>query len=258
MIKNIYKDYFSFWELFLKSISFFKDNFKYILFISLIIYLPIDIASYYLSENIIVFEDFSFEERLRYIKNINWISSIFWIIVVTFVIFLVKWDVDWEKKSFNKYFKLAISNWWKAIIWSICYWFFVWFFTLYLIIIPWIIFWIYWIFFLQIILLKKIKILDSIDYSIKLVKWNWWKIFLSLIFLYSLLILLSLWMTFIPYIENLFIDIFITFIIDLLYLFIVIFFTFKFLNLDRDNNLENKKEVEKNEIEEKNKERVEL
>jgi hypothetical protein len=251
MLKNIYNDNLTFWDFFTNALNIFKENFKIILLITLIIYIPINIFIFYLWELLINSPEVTFEEFSNYIKIIWWLENIIWVIASIFIILLVKQYIDWEKIEFNILFKKSLNKWSNAVWANILYSIWVWLLLL-LLIVPWIIFAVYWIFFIYALVLRDISPTKTFDYSKNLVKWRWFEIFWYGAFSFFSLFFLSLLLWFIPYIENIFVDISTNLILDLFHLFIVIIFTLKFLNIDKNETID----IE--EIESHNKENVEL
>lgn len=255
MLKNIYNDTFTFWELFSKALNIFKEHFKYILLITLIIYIPINIIVYYLWEALLNSPEITFKQFSNYVKIIWWLETLIGVIASIFIIFLVKQSVDWEKKEFKEIFKKSIKKWTGAIWANILYNIWVGL-LLFLLIVPWIIFAVYWIFFLYIFVLKNIEASKTFEYSKKLVKWRWWEIFGYWLFSTLSIILLWFLLGFTPNIEYIYIDISTSLVIDIYSLFVVILFTLKFLNIDKEqldiieNNQENlNREIDKKDIE---------
>jgi len=230
---DLYSKNYSFWDLFSKTSEIFRNNFKYLLLISLIIYLPLNIILEYVSQ-FILSEDFTLKEFSNYTKLAGFLQSVLWVIAEIFIIFLVKWYIDGKEETFNGYLKNSFSFWWKGALANIYYSIMVWL-LLILLIVPWIIFAFYWIFFLQILVLKDKKV-NYLKYSKELVKWKWWNIFWNIIVLYLILIVFSIWLWIIqgiyPFLDNLYANILVGYLLDFINIFILIFITLKFLNLD--------------------------
>ena len=252
MLKNIYKEDFSFWEIYSASVDLFSKKFKNILLITLIIYIPINVILYFASEALLSSPEVSFGDYVNFMKIAGWLEQLIWVIASIFVIFTVKESLDNSEKTFWEILKLSFSKWWSAIWANILYSIWVWLLLL-LLIIPWLIFAVYWIFFIYVIVLKDISATKSFEYSKKMVKWRWWEIFGYWCF--SFFWVLAFWflMWFTPYLDNIFVDVTTSIAIDLVYLFMVIIFTLKFINIDKniveeweDKKLENKKEIMSN------------
>lgn len=177
MMKNIYKDDLTFFEINSLWFKIFTDNIKNILLITALIYIPISIALYYLSGALLNSPDVSLKDFTNYMRIAGWLENLIWVIASIFVIFLVQSSLTNEIKTFKELFNRAISKWGISAWANIMYGIWVWLLTL-LLIIPGIIFWILWIFFLQVLLLKEnFTPSKALDYSKKLVKPIWWEIF---------------------------------------------------------------------------------
>lgn len=237
-VKNIYKEEFSFLEINKMSFDIFKENFKNIFLIAVIIYLPI-------STILSIADKFLLSSNLMlYIKMASWLEILVWIIASLFVTFLVKANLEKQTKNFKELLNLSLSNYgkwiWIAIIFSIYIWL-----LILLLIIPWIIFSVFWIFCLQVVIFNKTETLsESLAYSKKLVKWRWWNLFgywfgyflvqFTIWFLSWLIILLLTWFFNIdlPNYILVILDIFTTFIVNLVSLYFIIMITLKFVNID--------------------------
>lgn len=241
-MKDIYNESYNFWELFSRSIEIFFANFKNILFICLLVYVPINTASYFLSDFLLSSPDASFKDFSNYLKMIWRLENIIWTLASIFVIFTVKDYLDWKTLSFWEILKQAFSKWWIVIWANIMYSIWVWLLLL-LLVIPWIMFWIYWVFFIYLIVLKWVSATKSFEYSKKIVKWRWWEIFwyCLLSFLSAFLIWVWFWFTNIP--DNIYTSVSTDLIIDLVSLFVVVLFTLKFINIDKEQYIEKKEEI---------------
>lgn len=248
MLKNIYKDSYSFWDIFTKSMSIFGQNFKNIALIVMLVYIPINVALFFLWDFFLNSPDVTFKDASNYMKIAWRLENLIWVIASIFIILLVKDHIDNEisetnssnNKTFAELLKSSLSKWAKAVWWNILYSIWVWFLTL-LFIIPWVIFATFWAFFLYAIVLRDSKVWASFEYSKKLVTWRWWEIFLYVFFSFAVIMLVAFWSWYIPNIENMYMDIGSNFLIDFLSMFMIVIFTLKFLNIDK--NIEKQKEV---------------
>lgn len=237
MQKDIYKDKLEFWELLSMAWSVYKNNFILITYICLLVYVPIWILDHFISTGIFTSSEFSVNDFTQYMRIIWWIENMLWVIASIFVILLVKKYLDWKSLVFSELLKETFSKWWRWIWWNILYSLWVWVLLL-LLIIPWIIFWIYWYFFLYIIVLHdEINVSTSFEYSKNLVKWRWWEIFWYACFVLFFMFLtwLLIWLI-VPNIDQFFMDLLTSLIIDFVSLFLIVFITLKFINIDSLNN----------------------
>ena len=248
MIKNIYQDKFTFWEIISKAIKIFKENINQILIITLLVYIPINIALFYLGESLMNSPDITFEQFSNYMEAAGWLENLVWVMATIFVIFIAKQSIDGEQKTFKENLQSTFSKWWVAICANLLYGFWVGLLLL-LLIVPGIIFAVYWIFFIYILVLKDISISKTFEYSKKLVKWRWWEIFGYGLFSFATTFILWIALWFTPYVNTLLWDISTSVIVDLYSLFIVIIFTLKFLNIDKpeeQSDIEQENQVEQN------------
>jgi len=243
---------YGFWILFSKTFEILRNNAKYFLLISLIIYLPLNIILEYFWQYLLS-EDFTLKELSNYTRLAGFLENIIWVVAEIFIIFLVKSYIDKDLKTFKEYFNESLSLWGKWVLANIHYSIFVWF-LLILLIIPWILFAVYWIFFLQILVLKW-KDFDYLKHSKELVKWNWWNVFFNIFILYLILFIIAFILGSIQgyyyiYLDNIYVDILVGTFIDYANIFIYIFITLKFLNLDwiKNKKKEEEQDKEKNEI----------
>lgn len=235
MQKNIYQEALTFHEILSIAGKIFKENLKDILLITAIIYIPVSLALYFLWQNLNS-PDVSFRDYTNYMKIAGWLENIFWVIASLFVIFLTKAKLDGQITNFQELIKKALSFWGKWVYGNIIYGLFVWL-LLILLIIPWIIFAIFWFFYLQIIAFEKSpSVSKSLEYSKKLVKGRWWEIFwygcMYIVWIVLLSFALGLVSGVIPYGEGIIIDTITSLMIDIYCLFFLIIVTLKFINLD--------------------------
>ena len=249
-MKNIYEENMKFWELFSKSLDIFTNNFKNILLITLLIYIPIDVLLFYVWEYFLNSSNITFEGFSNYTRIAWWLESLFWVITSIFVILLVKNSLDSKETDFKELFKLSITKWPKVVWANILYSIAVWFWIL-LLIVPWIYLSVIWVFFLYAIVLNDKSVWESFTYSKKIVNWRWWEIFGYWFFSFMLVILFWLAMWFMPYLETIYMDVFTSLLIDIVALFTVVLFTLKFINIDKNYKDEVVERVEEKESIEK-------
>lgn len=187
-------------NIFKKSYNEYKINFKTIFLLSLIfIGIPLVLSSlfsvFYIARNpdfykmIIINNNFDF-------MPIGFLASMIFVGLISFIFYfifdagLIKESIN-GKINFHKTINSGKNNFWKIFWFSIVITFFLGLLFLALII-PGIIFGIYWILAVFIYFENKKTVIESLKTSFHMVKGNWWRIFgyFILIFLFSLIVLI--------------------------------------------------------------------
>jgi len=237
-MKHIYEESFSFWEIFWKALAVFWNKINYILLITLLIYVPINLVMFYVGNMSIGSPDASMADFGNYMR-VSWrLENLIGVISSIFIIILAKDYIDGKERNFSELLKASLSKWPHCVWWNFLYGIGL-VLLLMLLIIPGIIFGIYWIFFIYAIVLKDISVTKSFEYSKNLVKGRWWEMFGYWIF--SLVSTIVLWFAlwYIPYVETIYGDVISSLIIDLYASFVIIIFALKFLNIDRNKQEDN-------------------
>ncbi len=153
-----------------KSWEMFTKNFQKILIITLIIYIPLNIILE------LTPADDSFEGIMMYMRAMQLLEGIFGILATIAIAFLVKASLDNKEITWQESFKLAVNKWLKAlgtnlIAGILLVGLFI------LLIVPGVIFSIYWIFILYVVLFTDKWGFEAMKESKQLVQNRWWKTF---------------------------------------------------------------------------------
>lgn len=175
MTREIYQKEFSIGKILSESWKMFTENFQLILIITLIVYVPIDIIT-----SIIPAKDFfEFLGVERSIELYFLISQILGkfigIIAMMAIAFAIKNKIDGKSINIGGAFKKSLSRWGAAIGTSVILTIFVLGLTL-LLVVPGIIFSVYWIFTLYAVILRDRSAKNAMDYSKSIVKGRWWTV----------------------------------------------------------------------------------
>ena len=108
-MKNITKQEYSLGEVLSHAWRLFRDNFKLILFIILIIYIPINIILYYIPIDPII-NEFGFWQGMRlYGRIVQFIEALIGIIATMAIIHVVNMAVQRKKVSLGDAFTKAVA-----------------------------------------------------------------------------------------------------------------------------------------------------
>lgn len=177
MEQGIFKEY-SLRKIFSESLKLFKENFKLILLITLIIYTPVNII-------LVVFK---VSKLPLWLQIFSRLTGLIEIIAAMAIIILVKSKLDGLSLDLKSVFKKSLSKWPRAVVTSILTNAFLICLFL-LLIVPGIIYSIYWVFNLYAVVLCDKFGKGAMDYSKSLVKGRWGKV-LSYVFLINLSVLI--------------------------------------------------------------------
>lgn len=178
----------------LLSVSWKKyiEHFVHIALIVVIVYLPVN---YIMS---IIPEPTSAAEFADSVRLSSAISGLFSIIAFAAIAFLIKTSLEDKSGSLAGAFKFALGKWWKLFSTHFVTNLFVGLLAI-LLIIPGVIFGIYWLFVGQAVIFNDLSGQSARDFSKHLVRGRWWKVFgygcvfllLQLIFLIAYVIISS-------------------------------------------------------------------
>jgi len=227
MEKEIYQKQFSIGEILSESWKRFTENFKLILIITLIIYVPINIIL-----SLIPIEG-SFEGFRIYFKIIQFLESFIGIIATMAIAFLIKNKIDDKSISVEEAFKKSLSKWGTVIGTNILLGLFILGLTI-LLIIPGIIFGIYWAFTMFAVIFKNKSYKNALDYSKSIVKGRWWTV-AGYSFVFGILAIIAGFIGGIPYWflpDNIISNIATDTLIDILYSFFIVVSTIFFINFN--------------------------
>lgn len=204
----------------------FKENFRTILIIILIVYIPVNTILLFVPEGL---------SLGNYMNIIQILEGVIGIIAVMAIAYVVKSRMEGEAVDFQQALKRSLSRWPAAIGTNIILGVFLLGLTL-LFIIPGIIFAVYWTFVLYAVVLNDKFGKNALDYSKTVVKGRWWTVLwcsLALSFL-SLLAGLSVgFLSVVLFPEHWLVDMATNTLIDIVAAYFIVAFTVFFLNFDR-------------------------
>ena len=198
----------TFKNLFQESWNIYLDNFKGLLIIGLILFLPLNAIleitipsspgeeieiSEDMSWNEIIIGEYDFNSYTTWIGILAIIALSFVDIYVTIIcILLIQKTINKEKIDLNKIASASKKYIWPVLLTSLMATIFL--IPFYIIIIPGIIFSIYWIFISETIVVNDKRYIEALKYSRQLVKGRWWNVLgntllITLIFIAFLLFL---------------------------------------------------------------------
>jgi len=231
MKDKIYKKELSIGDMISRSWDLYKTNFKLIFYITLIVYLPINIIlSLFTVEQ-------TYESIKTYLRVIQILEILFGVIATMGIALLIKYKIDNKNIGLKSIFKKSLSRWPASIgtqiitgILLICLYL--------LLIIPGIIFTIYWMFIVLVVILNNKSGINALKYSGSVVNGRWWKClgYSLFIFLFSILsiIVLSIVLT-IPYFfipENLALNLILDTLIDITYSYFTVLWVVFYINFE--------------------------
>lgn len=170
MKAEIYQHQFSIGKILSMSWNLFKENFKSIFFITLIIYIPINFILFFvpIGEGVSGLKQYMNVARL--------LESLIGIISTMAIAYIIKNRIDGTLIDFKAGLQKAFSSWASAIITSLLLGIFVLGLSL-LLIVPGIIYYVFWSFALFVVVLKGISGNKALDYSKTIVEGRWWTVF---------------------------------------------------------------------------------
>ncbi|MFC1801803.1 hypothetical protein ACFLZB_05055 [Nanoarchaeota archaeon] len=174
-MKNITKKEYSLGEVLSHAWHLFKKNFKLILFITLIIYIPINIILQLIPVDPII-NEFGFWQGMRlYSRIMQILEGLIGIIAMMAIVHVIDMAVKNKKVGLGDAFIKALTSWpkaiWTNIVRSI---FLIGLFVL--LIVPGIIYSVYWYFFIFVVVIHGKYGNQALKHSKAVVKGRWWRI----------------------------------------------------------------------------------
>lgn len=161
MLEKIKEKKLTLWETFWLAKTFFKENFKSFFILWLIIWVPLTVLWIF----------FPIDDNAN-----EWVNTVYSIVVwiSLFTVITFTWNKIEQKESWmQQWFRIAGKK--ILIIFGTSLLMGLALIPLYiLLIIPWIIFSVYWGFIIQAILLRDKKFFKAMSYSKSVIKWFWW------------------------------------------------------------------------------------
>ncbi len=169
MEQQIYNEKFSIGKILTTSWSIFIKNYKLIISVTILTSIPINYLLSFLpeSENI---EGFIF-----YMRVSNVLEGLIGVVSIMAIAYAIKNFIDGSSVSIRDSLKKSVNRWPSAIGTSIYKGILITFLTL-LLIVPGIIYSVYWAFAAIIVVLCDISGSDALDYSKQIVKDQWWRV----------------------------------------------------------------------------------
>ncbi len=234
MKQEIYKKEYTIRKIISESWKKFEENFYLILLITLAIYIPINIILYFVPIDALIEQQGALRGIRTYVKIIQILEGLIGIIATMAIAYVIKTKIDGKTVSFGQALKKSLSRWPVAIGTNIMLGIFLLGLTL-LLIIPGIIYYVYWIFVLYIVVLHDKSWKSALDCSKAIVKGRWWKVAgYSLVFaLFSFIVgiivgIIPYW--FLP--ENFLTSIFSDTLIDIVASYFTVVSVIFFINFD--------------------------
>jgi hypothetical protein len=224
---DIKKKQFSIGEILSLAWQKYTDLFQTILVIILIIYIPINIILGFVPI------DDSWEGILLYYRVIQLLEGFIGIIATMAIAFAVKQSLEGKRIEFGPALKKALFKWPYAFVTNLILGIFLLGLFL-LLIVPGIIFYVFWMFTLYVVVLKDIHWKSALDYSRSIVKGRWWTVFgYSIVFgLISLGVALGLGIITIFVPETYFTTLVIDTVLDIMIAFFTVVYAVFFINFD--------------------------
>ncbi len=232
MVHEIFRRELSIPEMLAHSWKLFKGNFKLVLFVTLLVYVPINIIIEFIPFDSLIQKDPIAGIKL-YLRAIQFLESFIGILATLAVAFAIKSRLSGRKVDFKASMKKAVSRWLPAIGTGILMRVFLLGLFL-LLIVPGVIYSIYWTFALYAVVLHDKTWKAALDYSKSVVKGRWWKVFgYSLVFVIisSLVVIVFAIPTwFLP--DDFLLNILSTTLIDVVASFFIVLGAVFFINFD--------------------------
>ena len=228
MEESIYKKEYSIGEILSEAWKIFKENFKTILIIVLLVYVPINIVLLFVPEGEI------FGSAENYARIVQILEGLIGIIAVMAITYLVKFRIDGRQIDFQEALRKALSKWTTVIGTNIMLAIFLLGLTL-LLVVPGIIYGVYWTFVLYAVVLCDKSGKSALDYSKSVVQGRWWTVLwyslaLSLLSFLAGMLVGFFYIFLLPehWLSNMAVNTF----IDIVATYFVVAFTIFFLNFD--------------------------
>jgi len=217
-----------------KAWRLYRDNFSLILAIVLIVYIPINIVLGMLPM------DNSQEGFRLYAGMAQLLEGIFGIISTMAIAFVVKYKLDDKKIDWQKAIEKSFSRWWPAI-WTNLFVGILLIALFILLIVPGVIFAIYWAFVIYVVALFGKSGKEAMDRSKAIVKGRWWKVFLyNIIFGILILLVVGILSLFTMISDSYIFVLIVDTAMDVAGAYFIVLWTIFFLNFDQTKLIKNK------------------
>ena len=175
MKPEIYNKEYTIGEILLESWRSFKENFRLMLLITLVVYVPINTILAFVPFDKLI-EQQGFLRGLKvYLRGIQVLEGLIGVIATMAIAYIIKSKIDGQIVSFGQALKKSLSRWLAAVGTNIILFIFLLGLVL-LLIIPGIIYYGYWMFTLYPVVFQDKFGKDAMDYSKAIVKDRWWKV----------------------------------------------------------------------------------
>ncbi len=175
MDQEIYKKEYSIGQILSESWKRFTQNFQIILLVVLVVYIPINMILFFVPFDALLEQMGELQWFKAYIRIVQILEWLIGIIATMAIAYIVKQWIDGENVSFKEAIKKSLSRWFFAVWTNILLGIFLFLLTL-LLVIPGVIYYVYWIFVIQVVVLHNKSWNDALDYSKNIVKGRWWKV----------------------------------------------------------------------------------
>ncbi len=166
---------FSLRDILTSSWSIFNDRFSTIGVITLLIYIPINIVLAFVSIDTLVEREGLFRGFKLYLQIARLLEGLIGVLATMAIAYVVERLLAGEKIEYSPAMKKSLSRW-KSVIWTgIVAGAIILGFTL-LLIVPGIIWSVYYLFFIMVVALRDKRGKAALDYSKSLVKGKWWRV----------------------------------------------------------------------------------
>jgi len=233
MEQQIFQKEYSIREILFESWRLFKENFQLVLIVTLIVYIPINIILSFIPTETLFEQNGLLQGFTDYIRIVQILEELIGIIATMAIAFIIKSKLDGNIINYKMALKKSFSRWAPAIWTNILLGLLLLGLFL-LLIIPGIIYAVYWMFTLYAVVLYDKSGKDALNYSKNVVKGRWWKVFCySLVFgILSLVVGIATGIPswFLP--ESFFLTIISDVFIDVVASFFTVVFAVFFINLD--------------------------
>ncbi|MCK4257987.1 MAG: hypothetical protein KAX49_03365 [Halanaerobiales bacterium] len=182
MFENIQQRELTLGEILINSWSIFSKNFRTILLIALIIYIPINILVYMIPTESLMNGYGEVEGFWIYIRLIQMAQEFFGVLAIMGIAVLVEGFLRGEETRLDESMNKAFSRWGNMIMTNLFKGIIV-MGLMFLFIIPGIIWYVFYSFVAYVVVLRNIRGMQALAYSKRLVKGRWWKIFGITLFL---------------------------------------------------------------------------
>lgn len=175
-MEQIYKKQWGVGEMMTAAWDFLTKYWKQLSIITLIVYVPINIILEFIPFEKLVTE-YGELRSIRYYANISqFLELLIGIIAAMAIALFIKAKIDQKKIDYKQALLKAVKKWPHAIGTSLLTGIFLIGLFL-LIIIPGIIFYVYWIFIVEVVILEKKYFWNAMKHSKSVVKGRWWSVF---------------------------------------------------------------------------------